>query len=208
MHSIPPIPTRPRFPEHEARLPWLARLLDALGIVDAGVEASLAAAQNAGRLVACGPGCGHCCRRQLIPVTSLEIAGLSWYCLHQLKDEARRRVKRALVKKTQAGCRFLLDGRCAVYPLRPIACRRFIVFDIPCGPDEDVWSTRQRDVLIPLPEHKPAADRLMLPYYGITDASALEAALDRDYLRSVSQLLFACTWKPLYEAMAQADAAR
>jgi Fe-S-cluster containining protein len=45
-------------------------------------------------------------------------------------------------------CPFLLDGKCSVYPLRPLACRIFYVFQIPCGIGEDPIISRPIDVYI------------------------------------------------------------
>ncbi len=196
--------TRLHFPGHEARLPWLAWLFDALAVIDQSVGQALAAV---GRVPACQIGCCNCCRNQLIPVTPLEIAGMAWYADTQLDDTLRSVLARQLRRKRHAGCRFLLERRCVVYPVRPVACRRFVVFGRPCAPEEDVWITRRSDVLIPSQETKLAADRLMLPYYGLIDAAAQEAALHEEFLRRASQLLFACDFTSLAHRLAGPRAA-
>jgi hypothetical protein len=197
---------RLRIPEQENAHPWLGILLDALACIDAGTRAVLAALPSNAPSVACGPGCSQCCQDQLIPVTPLEITGLTWFCLERLKGETRKKVAQRLARSAPVGCPFLVDRRCAVYPLRPIACRRFIVLGRPCRNGEDVWVSRRQDLLLPPPEYKTAADRRMLPHYGVNEPEAIDAALKQERLRSISQLLFACSWGTLAQAMARRPA--
>lgn len=198
---------RLRFPKHEQVHPWLGLLLDALACIDAGTAAAFAGLSPDAPPIACEAGCSLCCENNhLIPVTPLEVAGLTWFCLESLKGETKRSVARNLGKRDRRGCPFLVAKRCAIYPLRPIACRRFIVFGQTCQAGEDVWVSRRHDVLTPIPHYKAEADRRMLPYYGVSEPQAIETALKQEYLRTVSQLLFSCSWGALAQAMAKRTA--
>ena len=139
---------RVRFPEAEAGAVWLPRLLDAYAVLDAGMAEALAGVD---RPAACGPGCGSCCH-QPIPGSSLEALGLLWFVLHQCSPRVRHRLRSQLAECSfDRPCPFLLDGRCAVYPLRPLACREFVVLGRACRPGEQPDRTRPED-LLPLPE--------------------------------------------------------
>lgn len=179
-------PYRVRFPEDEAGEAWLPLLLDAYAVLDAGLAGAVA---ETGREPACGPGCARCCR-QPIPVSSLEVLGLIWYVLRHCPDRARHLIRIRLHDlRAQAPCPFLLDRRCAVYPLRPLACREFVVLGRPCRVDERPDVSRPGDVL-PLPvAAQNRAFWSMLPYYGIVGPAEREAALrDRLVLRDTTVL--------------------
>lgn len=191
-HSTPAL-FRQRFPDAEARRGWLPPLLDALAWIDAGVARCL---EDSDREPACRAGCDHCCLNQLIPVTPLEIHGILWFATECLSAGDKERLAERLDGPRQ-GCPFLLDRRCLIYPLRPVACRQYIVFDRPCAPDEDAWRERRQDVLVPRPEYRLRADRLMLPYHGFGDEQSIRRALKDQELRRRSQLLFACDWSVL-----------
>jgi Fe-S-cluster containining protein len=165
---------RRRFPRLERRHPWLPLLLDCLALVDAGVAAAISLA---GKLPACGSGCGACCH-QPIPVTPLEAAGLQ-LCARDLAPPAILKQligqpERSDAKGNQA-CRFLLRGSCAVYPLRPVACRRYIVFGARCAEGEDPVRARPQDVLWPSREELRQALALTLPYYAALGAEVPDA---------------------------------
>ena len=197
---------RLRYPD-ERRRPWLCGLLDAQAVLDAGVAAAVAREGALGRVPACGPGCAACCQRHLIPVTPLEIQGLCWYAERQLSGPLRREVAERLARPRHEDCPFLVRGACAAYPVRPLACRQFIVFGTACAPGEDVFSTRRHDVLDPVPEAKRSAAALLLPHCGFGASEARDQALAEQYLRGVSQLLLGCDWSPLARSLlASSDA--
>ena len=141
-------------PEYRREFPWLVPLLKAYTYLHAGLALDIA---ETGKTPVCGPGCAHCCK-QPIPVTPVEILGLMLY-LRLHPDPAR--------KKTNAPfhCPFLVNEACSVYPVRPIACRRFLVFGSPCQPQEAVTETRPQDVLWPSRGVLLDTLRLTLPYY-------------------------------------------
>lgn len=179
-------PYRVRFPQDEADAVWLPLLLDAYAALDAGVAGALAAAV---RPAACGPGCARCCR-QPIPISSLEVLGLIWFVLHQCSDRVRHLLRIRLHGLTaDQPCPFLLDKLCAVYPLRPLACREYVVLGRPCRVDERPELTRPEDLLPLTVAMQDRAFGHMLPYYGIVDPARREAALrDRLILRDTTVL--------------------
>lgn len=146
---------RKRYPEHEARHPWLTRLLNAYHISDTATRADLereTAARGAGP--ACGPGCSVCCMGQVIPVSAFEIMGLFWFAAEVLDQATQKRLRASLLAHrpadeptdAQPACPFLLDGVCAVYPLRPFICRQHHVFGRACALGENLREDRPRDI--------------------------------------------------------------
>lgn len=196
-----------RYPEDEARLEWLGRLLDAYAVIDAGVEAILGKVAGAGLFPACAKGCAACCA-QPIPATPLEILGVAWFAAARLEGRERQAVKRNLLaanKKSRIDCPFLVKNVCAVHPLRPAACRNFIVFGRACAPDEDVYALRPPDVMRPSHKVMREAFRIMLPHYGITDAVSQEKALDENLLYKKATTLKDFDWSGALREMSVRD---
>lgn len=196
-----------RYPEDENHLEWLARLLDAYAVIDAGVAEALDKAAGVGRSPACSKGCAACCA-QPIPATPLEILGICWFAAEKLAVHERQVVKRQLMaanKKSGIVCPFLLENICAVHPLRPAACRNFIVFGRACAPGEDVCATRPLDVMRPSPKAMREAFRIMLPNYGIKGAEAREKALDEKLLYKMAMTLQRVDWSEALREMAVRD---
>lgn len=189
--------TAHRFSEDAARLPWLAALLEAYGILDAGIAQAVAASS---REPACRAGCHACCR-QPIPVSTLEAQGLRWFALTRLPARPGRIVGQALDNRLGRDCPFLVDGSCAVYAVRPMACREFVVFGRACAPGERPEAARPQDVLALPAAAQRRAFSLLLPHYGIADQEALARALqDRLVLRD-SRLLRDLDWSGLAQAL-------
>jgi len=198
---------RERYPEDESRLDWLGRLLDAYDVIDAGVVEALDKAAGVGLFPACGKGCAACCA-QPIPATSLEILGICWFVAEKLAVHERQMVKRQLMainKNARTACPFLIDSVCAVHPLRPAACRNYIVFNRACAPDEDVCATRPEDIMHPSSRVMREAFRIMLPHYGINEAKALEEALDDLLLYKMAVTLQGFDWSAALRDIAARD---
>ena len=147
--------------------PGMDLLLDAFALVDCGIAKELA---HRAAAPACGRGCQACCS-QPIPATPLEIIALRLFMESQAPPEVQAAVRAVMgvphEKKAavQQPCPFLHATVCSVYPVRPIACRRFVVFGAPCLPGEDPCKTRPKDVLHPNAAVLRAALRLTLPWY-------------------------------------------
>lgn len=179
-----------------------------MDVIDTGVAMAVQQAADAGRKIACSKGCNYCCANHAIPITPLEIMGVSWHATELLSGEVRHVVKKQLTAWNdtilQVGarvCPFNVRGVCSVYPVRPIACRQFCVFDTQCVEGENVYEERRQDVLTPLYAFKERADRIMLAHYGFSSDAAARTALEDEYLRKNSQLLLQCDWTVLGKKM-------
>ena len=82
-------------------------------------------------------------------MTPLELQGISWYVCEVLRGKDRTCVREQLASYPDIGhCPFLVDGLCAVRPVRPLSCRQFFVLTRPCTENEDVTRTRPDDILM------------------------------------------------------------
>lgn len=94
--------------------------------------------------VACAVGCSHCCY-QLVGVSAAEVFRIARYITNSLPDARRATVVervRQLDKATRGinskarinvkkSCAFLdQDGKCSIYPVRPLACSEFTSFNV------------------------------------------------------------------------------
>ncbi len=166
-----PVAGRIRYPEFEARHPWLVRLLNAYHLSDTATRADLEReTARRGVAVACHPGCRNCCIDQCIPVTEFEVLGIWWYASEILEGEARAGLMQRLLGYGEMGeCAFLVDGRCAVYPLRPFVCRQYHVFSRACAPGENVSETRNRDVFRGAQDCGRELAWQIIPLYGVAE---------------------------------------
>ncbi len=137
----------------EAAQPWLSFLLDAYAIVDASIQEALDTAIANENKHVCKEGCSHCCH-QIIPLTPVEAMGIRFTINKLLPKIEREAIQEQLrahagTKEWNNGqCPFLLEERCAIYPFRPIPCRRYIVLNTLClSPKEDIFKTRPKDLL-------------------------------------------------------------
>ena len=156
----------------ERALPGAGLLLAGSALVDASVAEAVAAAHKAGRTLACGPGCGTCCR-QPIPVTPLEFLLMRAHMRLRLDADTRARLEAQHAAQLAAEpdplarpCPFLLDGSCSVYAVRPLACRRYLVLDRPCAPGEICTESRPKDMLVPARRPLREALALTFPWYA------------------------------------------
>ena len=189
---------RERYP-HEADLPWLAILLDSYHLFETGCAHELAAAEAArGAKIACRTGCWACCSRPSVPMTEIEIMGVSWYVLGLLRGERRDEVVAQLKQHRQRNeCPFLLHGECAVYPVRPFACRFLHVFGAPCTPEEIPVESRPQDIWTPGPAVVRPAIFKMLTYFGFIRLEDKEAAFASGYIPAASRLMSDLSWESL-----------
>jgi hypothetical protein len=192
---------RVRFPGDEPGEPWLPLLLDAYAVLDAGLARAVAATD---RRPACHPGCFSCCL-QPIPASSLEVLGLTWYAIRHCRGGTQRLLRRNLAARPNPpACPFLVEGGCAAYVMRPMACREFLMLGAPCRPGERPERTRPGD-LLPLPtQTQDRAFWHMLPYYGITEPDRRRAALENRLVLRDTGLLQARDWSWLAKIMSRA----
>ena len=186
----------------ERALPGVDLLLDAFAVVDCGVAQAIA---HRGQTPACGPNCYQCCI-QPIPATPLEILGLRLFMQLEFVPAPESEVRQALIAgfaqfrgdgaSLGATCPFLYEGRCAVYPVRPMACRRYIVYETPCAKGEDPTTTRPHQVLQPGQDFLQAALRHTLPWYHERYPLPAKptAAEAQAFFRSVTTILQAVPW--------------
>ena len=162
---------RVRYPDHEARHPWLERLLNAYQLCDEAVRADLAEqTARRGVAIACGPGCRNCCIDQVLPVSEFEVLGLWWYASEILEGPVQEELKQRLLGYGEVGeCAFLVDGRCCVYPLRPFVCRQYYVFNTPCAPGENVFDTRLNDAFCAGQSCARDLAWQLIPLYGVAE---------------------------------------
>jgi Fe-S-cluster containining protein len=195
---------RESYPDDEAKHPRLSALLDMYHAVDIGISIELEEERNKHRsALACHKGCGNCCLRPNVPVTSLELSGILWYATEKLKGEIREQVKQQLVHHTQSPqCPFLVNSLCSIYPLRPNACRIIFTFGEPCKPGEklnlirpeDTWAFSKGNLV-------RRVVMTMLPFYGITGKRKKIDALDNGYIASISTPMYEFSWEELYHNM-------
>ena len=101
-----------------------------------------------GQAVACEKGCFQCCISQYVPVTPPESLGISWYVSEAMDEVERDRLfERLKYRDNSFGCPFLMAGICSIHPVRPLACRKFIVYGVQCSSaDGDPFYNRPEDM--------------------------------------------------------------
>jgi len=200
-------PSRPSFPDDEKVYDWLPPLLDAYYIVDKGIAEALKKERKKHRRVACSKGCSSCCKtHQTIPVYPLELVGISWYAIEKISGPERGVIKNQLRSyKENNPCPFLLNGACLVHPMRPIACRQFIVFGKSCAENEDPYYTRLKDVLLPVKKYVDQAFFIMLPFYGLKDGLERKKVIQSGAVHKLVKLIQTCNWKSLADKMDEFD---
>jgi len=188
------------YPDDEAKHPWLAIILTAHHIVDTGITIELGEEEAKRQAkTACQRGCSNCCALfPDIPVSPLEILGISWFVMEQLAGDVRKEVSERITRLWQIGeCPFLISSVCSVYPMRPLACRMFFVFGSPCRPGENVARTRPDDAWWHSKAVTRPAAMAMLPYYGITGKDEKARALSEGYIYSISDAIYELSWSQL-----------
>ncbi|MEW6584703.1 MAG: YkgJ family cysteine cluster protein [Nitrospirota bacterium] len=200
-------PRRLSFKEDETVHPWLSTLLDAYCLFDKGISEAIGTETRKQKRVACSKGCSTCCKtHQTIPVYPLELVGLSWYVTEKVTGPEREIVKKQLtLYKENDPCPFLIHGACSVHPMRPAACRQFIVLGNPCSEGEDPYYTRRQDVLCPIKKYVDRAFFIMLPFYGIEKEAERKKLIETGAVHQLVKLMQTCNWKSLAEKMEEFD---
>jgi len=72
---------------------------------------------------ACRNGCNHCCK-QAVSVTVLEAREIARFTGREyVQPKPSLSLEQTQEKYMGVPCTFLVDGKCSVYPVRPISCR-------------------------------------------------------------------------------------
>lgn len=192
---------RYEFPEDERKYDWLSMLLDAFQVTDRAVATGISAEEKKrGKAVACHEGCFNCCLRPTVPLLPIEFAGISWYASEKLTGAVRDTVKRQLQRHLETPqCPFLVEGRCSIYPVRPIVCRTFHIFGEECMRDEDPFRTRRGDMWCPTREIGDKVLEITFPFYGITSKKKQKQALSSDFLEKHTKLMHTIDWKAFHD---------
>ncbi|WP_051257934.1 YkgJ family cysteine cluster protein [Desulfovibrio cuneatus] len=140
---------------------WLHPLFDAYATLEAAQEQQLA---QTPRTPACHKGCTACCTH-LIPALPAEILGIRFYLNHGIPAELRHTLRNNLNHVPEGTCPFLHLGGCSIYTIRPMVCRRYLVFSQPCAPGEHPEHTRPDDIFQASPAHYLSALAHTFPIY-------------------------------------------
>ena len=155
-------------PDIQKKDPILWEVLKAAVFLDKYLADTLAREK---RPLACHAGCGACCH-QPIPLTLAELLAIKSFLRlagmrQPLASSAKERGEDK--GKTSSTCMFLHEDSCSIYPVRPFACRRYLVFNRPCVMGEDAASSRPQDMLISSQKILFDALCLTLPGYRLLE---------------------------------------
>jgi Fe-S-cluster containining protein len=198
---------RKRYPEDEKRYPWLSILLNTYHLIDIEYLKYINEDQKKrNKRIACKKGCYTCCIKHSVPISQPEIQGISWYVIEKLKGLLRVRVKEQLKMFNEIEhCPFLVNKVCAIYPVRPIACRVFFVYTRPCLPDEDLLSSRLSDILPPNREISKKSALVLFPLFEITELDEQIEAFENGLLLELSRPMHEIDWSAMSEGIAIFD---
>ena len=195
--------TRYSAPAAERQYAWLTPLLDTYYISDSKVEEDLAAR---GLTPACHEGCHACCLKPTVPITELELVGISWYASEVLEGDLRATVKKRLIEHvTRLECPFLVDRKCSIYPVRPVVCRQFMVTTRPCAVGEDPLKTRPDDIVKLTREKvsRPVAMRLLdWPGYKLRTTASKRKAYESAFIVAQAHDMHEIDWAMVANTMA------
>lgn len=171
-------PFRVHIKRLEQGRPWFSSLLDCYAVIDFSVADATA---KSGRDAACRKGCNYCCYHK-IPLSTAELMGLKLYAGHVLDAETKNFLAENL-KKGGDLCLFNRDGVCTVYPVRPIACRRYVVLGESCLKEELPVVTRPQDALKPSGRLFALAAELTLPFYDVMRIPRMQGESPLDFYK-------------------------
>ena len=178
-------------------------LLESYSITDQGVSAAIESETSIDRKLACHRGCAACCRTHTsIPVTPIELVGISWHVTEKIEGSTRKKLQSQL-QKHQSGeaCPFLVDNVCSIYEFRPYACRHFNVFNQVCDEDEDAYYTRKEDVLTPSQSSIDDACFETLPFYDLEQNEENKYKVEKGEINKVIHVLQELNWESLADKM-------
>ncbi len=183
-------------------------LLKAYHQNDLGIYQEMQGLLAAGMVrIACSKGCGNCCINQAVPITVIELMGISWYVSEAITDpDVRARLRdQMLGHKSNRACPFLFNRECGIYPLRPIACREFHVISKPCAPGEDVTISRPEDIWSPSREIARKTAAQLLPFFGFKKPGDVERAFEGGFIHRNTRDMHSIDWIEVANTMACFD---
>ena len=201
-------PVRKRFPEYEKKYDWLSMLLDAYNVNDIGVYKELKIERKQHKKnIACYKGCFKCCLKPDVPICEIEIAGVSWYSSELISDSTIRiKLKEQLRDhKKSFQCPFLVEGVCSIYPMRPLACREYFVFGVPCSDDEQPELTRPHDVWSPSRNVARKSALKILPFFGFYEESEKIRVFEDGFIHKNSVSMHKYDWTLIAKTMDKFD---
>jgi Fe-S-cluster containining protein len=196
-------PKRLSYPSDEKKIQWLPMLLDTYFVADKVIYDGLRKELKKGKTLACACGCSNCCyTHTTIPVYPLEVVGLYWYVIEKISGKRRFSIQTQLqARETIQSCPFLINDRCGVHPMRPMACRFFNVFNKVCAQKEDPFYSRRYDVFTPNEDAKNKALMKMLPFHEIFEKQQQELAIKNQSLNKMVQNLHEIDWAQIARRM-------
>jgi len=94
-------------------------------------------ARDKGTAISCKKGCHFCCRQSVV-ISAGEAELIAEYCkergINIPKDYLEEQLKydwKEIAVKDVGWCVFLKGGECSIYPVRPLACRKYFVASPP-----------------------------------------------------------------------------
>ncbi len=197
-------PSKLKYPNFEAKYPWLSILFKAYYRNDVGIYKELKIfTKESRRKIACKKGCFTCCLNPVVPITLIELMGISWYISEIIDDFAiREQLKgQMLQNKETPVCPFLINNECSIYPIRPIACREFFMTGLPCRPNEDPIVSRPNDIWFPSRNIARKTAMELLSFYDFqTDTEKLRA-YEAGYISQNSSDMHSIDWSQMISTM-------
>ncbi len=197
-------PVRFRFEEHERKYEWLTILLRSYFKNDLGTyNEMLKFRKKNKRKIACFQGCYNCCLNPIVPITKIELMGISWYVSEIIKDTAIRNILKVQMKnhKDKLSCPFLVNQECSIYPLRPIACREYYVIGDPCTTGENIIKTRPEDTWTPSRKVARKTAMELLRFFGFKTKKERLDAYEDGYVRKNTRDMHSMDWTEMVKTM-------
>ncbi|MHB8579037.1 MAG: YkgJ family cysteine cluster protein [Ignavibacteriaceae bacterium] len=198
------IPKRKKYND-ERKYSWLPILLDSYSINDfeIGLEVRREEQRKQSK-IACHKGCSNCCKKTMVPISHLELRGISWYTSEVLDFEIQEKIKVNISNSQNTTvCPFLVDDVCSIYAVRPLACRSFYVFNKVCELDEEPNKTRPDDIFAPNPSigKKVAMRFLDDDLYNLKTKKEKEEAFNNHIMMKTARFMHNIDWNDLLKVI-------
>ena len=147
---------------------WLYWLKKAYELADSQTAKTIKLRnKNARPKIVCTKGCAACCYNPAVPIVPVELQGISWFsCEIMDKDNQNKLIQNLLGRQNTTKCPFLINEHCSIYPLRPLACRHFLMTNQKCQPYEDITVSRPQDMVVLNPKECSKVATLMFRAEG------------------------------------------